>query len=188
MGTFYPSNENSVRLEDLEVILHGADLGSRLCIAINSIDGRYEARGSYDISGKPDGTYGLAVPAMKGRNLTMYDASSLGVLAWTQQSCDLETAIKAGLKILPVSWGHPLIAGEAVLLLNVFGHDSEIWLEPSEVPKFASSAIQSSSLPKISFDTQCRLGLSQRGWLSISLHRWAFEKPSPAIRFLFFLP
>jgi len=187
-GMFYPSSNPSLDLSNLQIELRGPRPPSNLCMLINSIDGRYEASGSYEIENKANGTYRLLVPPDPKRDLSRYDANSLAVLVWPQSPCNLESAIKADLEIVPVSWGNPQDTRILVLLLNALGQDSEVQIGSPGGSRNPCTQIQRPDLPTIAFDTLCKLSPVTHGENKMTVLRWKFERALPPARFRVLLP
>lgn len=183
-----PSTDEPANLAYLQISLPPPGHSSHLCIALHSLDGNYEGNGSYNITSKPSGDYLLVFPQNYGKALTRYKLNAVAALAWLQDRCDLESAVKSGLRVVPLRWGIHRAPEAVALQLNVLGQDVQITSSGPGGLTSSCQGVNSQSLPLVSFDTTCHISVLQSGWYESVLRRWSFEKALPPVTFYLWTP
>lgn len=111
MGVMTLSDNPSIDPRLMHVLLPATAL-ARLCVQVNSSDGRYHAELRYDVRRVAAGPVGLRMPTRHRRHLSRYQPDQLVILAHLGNYCDgdAESFVVAG-------W-HEVVPGDILIFLN----------------------------------------------------------------------
>jgi hypothetical protein len=62
----------------------------KLCVSLNSIDGKYKAKLEYNISKLPKGEYEFEIPTEYNEKISTYKTQHVAIIAKSSSKCDLE--------------------------------------------------------------------------------------------------
>ena len=132
--------------------LHRAVRPPRLCVTIESVDGRYSATMEFDLKGVPAGGIAWDFPPRRPRSSAPTMPADLAVLAELGNDCSPGQL----LPIVPVSWGpSPAGGGYTVLLSSL--DVTDLWVVLDGTDRFYSCRKIESRTAR-SFDLRCELG------------------------------
>jgi hypothetical protein len=180
-GVLVGSPEALVVPDRLVVELPAAK-GWRLCVNIESRDGRYRAELEYSLAGAPGGLTQLQVPTRYAGDLRRYRARELAVLAFVAVSCPGKIE-----RIVPASWGGKSEKAIGLtILINSRGDEVEV-VDPRNSRTFScKQAIGDSHL---AYDKECVVPPSVgAGNIDLLLSRKSFESRLKPISLPLFLP
>ncbi len=128
----------------------------RLCVTIESIDGRYYGELEYELQALPQGHRILWFPTAFEARLREYRARELAVLSYFAPTCDDPIDL-----ILPVAWGdEELPGGETTLFINSQDMDTQLYLPDAD--RYIDCDSSPSSRPQLAYDSECSITVAGR--------------------------
>lgn len=165
-GVLLDDLDGDVDVRDLRIHLPESDapLPDRLCVHLQSIDGRYRGHVAYDLPEAARGPHRLKLGTRYAKRLRRYRARELAALAYLASDC-----LQRPREVLPLSWG---AAGEeAVILVNGLGGDAVL-----STPELERQCAASPAGAREAFHLECRLGPLSPGRNVVTVGIYRFEE------------
>jgi len=135
----------------------------KLCVAVSSDDGRYEASAEYEVPSPAKGPFALSFPTKYKGRIATYGPTRLAILGTLQSDCSVPAADGAETVLALLSWSKFISVDRFVLKVNSGGATS-IKLFTTDDHAYTDCKALGNPTQSIAFDTVCTGKLQNGQW------------------------